>query len=80
MLYECWGWFLKLNSKRGSNGFGVNPLSYSEILSFFELIEYRPSAWELELIERLDQVVMEVYSEQQEKKQREQEQKSKAKK
>lgn len=80
MFYEVWGWFLRLNSKRGSNGFGVNPIQYSEICSFFELMQYTPSAWELELIERLDSVVLEVYAEQQEKKQREQEAKSKAKK
>jgi len=43
-------------------------------------MQYTPSAWELELIERLDSAVLEVYAEQQEKKQREQEAKSKAKK
>lgn len=80
MFYEVWGWFLRLNSKRGSNGFGANPIPYSEILAFFDLLQYCPSAWELELIERLDGIVLEVYSEQQEKKQREQEAKSKAKK
>jgi hypothetical protein len=63
MFYEVWGWFLKLHSKRTSNGFSANPLSYSEIKAFFALIQYQPQHWELLLIEKFDEITMQVYEE-----------------
>lgn len=80
MFFEVWGWFLKLNKRRTSNGFGINPLTYSEILSFFHLQEYYPCSWELSMIEEWDDVVMEVYQEQQERKKKQEESKRKHKK
>jgi len=79
MFYEVWGWFLTLNKKRGSNGFGINPISYTEIKSFFDLQQYCPQQWEIKLIEEWDDIALEVYSEQQEKNRKQQEQKSKLK-
>jgi hypothetical protein len=70
MFYEVWGWFLRLHNKRSSNGFGVNPLQYSEIESFFRLQSYMPQAWEIEIINILDGVALDAYSEQQEKAER----------
>jgi hypothetical protein len=64
---ECWSWFLRLNSKRTSNGFGMNSISYLEILALFDLINYRPHAWELEMIEAFDSVAMEYFSKQAER-------------
>lgn len=61
---ECWQWFLRLNNRRSSNGFGVNPISYAEIMAFFQLMEYQPKFWEIELIEIFDGVAMESYDKQ----------------
>ena len=60
-----WLYFIRLNRRRGSNGFGINPISCNEMLSFFELnsIEYSPQ--EVELIEMLDNIYLENYSKQQ---------------
>lgn len=58
---ECWHWFLRLNNRRASTGFGVNPIAYSEMLSFFELINYQPQEWELDMIERFDSIAMQEY-------------------
>jgi len=70
LFHECWYWFLRLNSKRTSNGFGYNPLPYSEIHSFFELNNYNPQYWELLLIEKFDEVALEFYAKQQEQRQK----------
>lgn len=67
---ECWYWFLRLNAKRTSNGFGMNSLSYSEIEAFFRIIDYKPHSWELDLIDAFDQVAMQHYSKQQEQQQK----------
>lgn len=77
LFYDAWQFFLKLHSKRGSNGFGVNPLSYTEIKAFFDLNKIYPTHYELELIEQFDNVAMEVYSKQQQEKQKQQQNKRK---
>lgn len=60
-----WQDFLMLNSARTSNGFGVNPLQYSEILSYGTLqgITFQP--WEVEVLRVLDNTVMQVYADKQ---------------
>lgn len=62
-----WEYFLRLNRKRTSSGFGVNPIPFSEIESFFKLnqIEYSPD--EVQLIEMLDNVAMEHFQKEAEK-------------
>jgi len=67
---ETWEWFLRLNRKRQSSGFGVNPIPYSEILSLFQLLRYEPQSWELEMIELFDEVAMEEYSKEMKKEQK----------
>lgn len=74
--YYVWSWFLKLNSSRGSNGFGVNPLSYTEMKCFFDLEGVVPTDWELEILKKLDAVAIESYA----KSQKKQEESSKKKK
>lgn len=64
---EVWYWFLKLNSRRSSNGMGINPISYLELKAFFYLIDYKPSDWEIEAIELLDNLVLDEYSKQMQK-------------
>lgn len=53
-----WDWFIRLHSARGSTGFGMNPISYSEMTAFFALRGERPSQWELETIRVLDRAAM----------------------
>jgi hypothetical protein len=62
-----WEYFLRLNRKRTSNGFGVNPIPFSEIESFFNVnqIEYSPD--EVMLIEMLDNVALEHFQKESEK-------------
>ena len=65
--YYVWNWFVKLNSKRGSNGFGMNPLTYTEMYSFFKLQGIFPEQWELDLLEELDSVALKQSYEEQKK-------------
>ena len=67
---QVWSWFLELNSSRSGNGFGPNPLNYSEILSYFTLLGTYPEQWELGLIKRFDLVAMEYFAKEQEKNQK----------
>lgn len=52
-----------MNSARTSNGFGVNPLSYSEIKAYYDLQQQVPEPWEADLIRYMDATVMNVYAE-----------------
>lgn len=74
-MLELWIVFLNLNSARSSNGFGINPISYVEIKSYYDLIGVQPEEWELLALRKLDTVVLEIYAEQSKK---EQQRKSKA--
>jgi hypothetical protein len=49
-----------LNSARTSNGFGVNPLSYSEIKAYYDLQQQVPEPWEADLIRYMDVTVMKI--------------------
>lgn len=74
--YYVWSWFLKLNSARSSNGFGLNPLNYTEIKSFFDLEGVYPTDWELDILKALDGLALESFSKSQ-KRQEESNKKSK---
>lgn len=53
-LMHVWRMFLRLSSRRGSNGFGVNPISWSEIDAFVRNSRVKVAPWEIEVIEMLD--------------------------
>lgn len=55
-----WQWFLRLNSKRQA-GMGISPITYTEIMSFFQLIGIKPEIWEIEMIESFDKIALEAY-------------------
>jgi hypothetical protein len=57
-----WKWFIDLNNSRSSNGFGVNPLSYSDIKAYLDLIGVEVEEWELYLIKRIDNEALNSYS------------------
>src|SRR5690349_20378656 len=61
-LYREWGWFSDLHAARQSSGFGPLPLSYSEMHSYFYLIEEKPNPWQMGLLRRLDGVALKHYA------------------
>ena len=51
-----------MHNARGSNGFGINPISYTEIKAYFDLIDVIPDEWEIHLIKRLDNEALSAYA------------------
>jgi hypothetical protein len=47
---ELFGWWQEINAQRGSNGFGLGPLLWSEIRAWAELMRRRPTPGELALL------------------------------
>lgn len=68
-MQEYWHWFLRLSNRRPT-GMGISAISYSEMLSFFELIGVVPESYEIEVIEAFDRVALKHYAKQQEKEQK----------
>ena len=66
-----------LHNRRTSTGYGVNPLQYSEVLAFCVLNEVKLYEWEVNLLFRLDQIVLTRYQEDAEKQQKKAQAKSK---
>lgn len=66
--YDTWYWFLDLHNARDSNGMSINPISYTEIKNYFELIQVVPDEWEVKLIKRFDMQVMNYFAEESKKK------------
>jgi hypothetical protein len=64
---HVWKWFIDLHRARSSNGFGINPISYSDTYSYFNLIGMQPDEWELDLIKIMDSKVLSIYAKEAEK-------------
>jgi len=62
MFHYLWRDFIKLNSSRTSNGFGVNPISYTEIYAYYSLNKTDIQPWEVEVLEAFDRVVLNLYA------------------
>jgi hypothetical protein len=60
-----WKWFTDLHSARSSNGFSINPISFTEIKSYFQLIDIEPEEWEVQLLRKLDTEFLIAYSKEQ---------------
>lgn len=60
--YQVWKWFIDLHNTRGSNGFGVNPISYTEIKNYFDLMYIKPEEWEVSLIKQFDNAALSAYA------------------
>jgi hypothetical protein len=56
-------WFLELAAARGSSGFGISPLSFTEIKAWSELTGRRLSAAEVRLLRALDAAFLQVHRE-----------------
>lgn len=76
MVY-IWKHFIMLNNKRTSNGYGPNPLQYSELLAYFQLFQDWPDDWEIEMIMKLDSVFLDTQAAKAEKDQKQNEMKNK---
>jgi len=63
VLVYLWDWFLQLDNARGGSGFGINPISYSEIQAWAQLLGIRPEPWEVEALKRVDAVRIRVSNE-----------------
>ena len=51
-----------MHNRRTSNGFGANPISYTEINSYFNLHQINVLSWEIQAINKMDDIVLEQYS------------------
>jgi hypothetical protein len=60
--------FLELNSARSNNGYGPNPISFSEIQAFYSLNRIQPEPWEVFMIRYFDAVIIKLHDEDQAKK------------
>lgn len=67
LLHYMWLAFLELNSGRGSSGFGPQPLSYQEIESWARLTRRHLTAWQVQLLKRLDAMYLSKQAKQKDK-------------
>lgn len=65
-MTQVWSHFITLDAQRSSNGYSANPLSFTEIASYFSLIKEDVAVWEVQLIRKLDQTLLSVYAKQSE--------------
>ncbi|HEY0838178.1 MAG TPA: hypothetical protein VGE72_29995 [Azospirillum sp.] len=61
---HLWRWFLDLHGRRGSNGYGPNPLDFREIQAWAAVAGLRPAPWEIEVITALDDAYLRHQAEQ----------------
>ena len=52
-------WFMDLHSSRGNNGFGYNPITYTDIAHWASLIGADPQPWEVRAIRLMDSAFLE---------------------
>ena len=62
-LRHIWEYFGELSITRRNYGWGVTPLTYSEIFAWRTLRGINLDAWELDTLMRLDSVFMDVEAE-----------------
>ena len=62
-LEHVWVWFLDLHSRRGGNGFGANPLAWTDLLAWVYLMQPIIRIEELRAIMALDNAWMAMQAE-----------------
>jgi hypothetical protein len=79
-LVHVWNWFLDLDNARTLGGMGgINPITYTEILAFFTLMQIEPFDFEVKLIKKLDRISMQSYSQRMDAERKKAQSKAKAK-
>lgn len=68
-IKEVWMYFLDLNSTRPS-GFGISPISYSEMLAYFTLNDIQVNQEEVQLIRMFDNAAITSSREQEKKREK----------
>jgi len=53
---------MDLNSARSGGGFSPNPLSYTDIYHYFQLMSMFPDEWELDLLRIFDKIALDTYA------------------
>lgn len=53
-VMHLWRIFHRLSARRGSNGFGINPISWTDVDAFVRHSRVTLAPWEVEIIEMLD--------------------------
>ena len=53
-MEQIWYWFHSLHSSRQDSFGGECALTYTEMLSYFVLVDVEPEEWEVALLKRLD--------------------------
>lgn len=61
-LGHVWQAFCRLSGRRGSNGFGINPIGWCDLDAFCRLSGLRLAPWEIRLIEQLDDLYREQFN------------------
>lgn len=57
-----WTWFLDLHNSRTSNGYGANPISYSDMKAYFDLFQITPNEHEVITLRQLDNIALKAFS------------------
>jgi hypothetical protein len=65
---HIWGWFHELHAARSNNGYGPNPISYTEIAAWGKLTGIRLREHEVRAIRNIDLVYLGVEAEGERKK------------
>ena len=50
--------YYELHAARGSNGFGANPISYSELEAYSRLMRRGLGPWEVKMLRRIDSIFL----------------------
>lgn len=61
-MYFVWKYFIDLSDSRSTGVSSVNPIAYSEMLAYFQLHQIDTLEWEIDVIKRLDKILMEHYA------------------
>jgi hypothetical protein len=59
---HLWGWFLRLSARRGG-GYGLAPLFFQEIDAWARRTRLDPTPWEIEQLEKLDDLYLKISNE-----------------
>ena len=77
VFQECWRWFIDLYNTRSVGMTAANPISYTEMQAYFDLMQIEPEPWEVSMIKQFDGIARNI--EHKQMKQQQQENKNKKK-